>query len=163
MSESDDDDDDDSDSSVLVICSVATPEVAAGSAPVSTFRGDLNEAEQRFRVALEKTRAHSFVLEEAAFEVAYAATQHGHRFLKMLAVEAHLQNPDKVTSGMMIALHRFVDERLHLNSEKKNLQEDDDPCGFLDDIAISRYQTTAALMATQKLFNRVPSIVEQNS
>jgi hypothetical protein len=79
---------------------------------VTAFRRDLNEAEQRFRVAMDKLRTRSSALHEASSEASHASTQHGHTFLKMLAVEAHRQNPGKVTPEKLTSLHRLIDERL---------------------------------------------------
>ncbi|CUG87144.1 Hypothetical protein, putative [Bodo saltans] len=93
---------------------------------VTAFRRDLNEAEQRFRVALDKLRTRTGVLQEASSEASNASNQHGHTFLKMLAVEAHRQNPGKVTPEKLTSLHRLIDERLlHHNHQAGSRQPDD--------------------------------------
>lgn len=93
---------------------------------VTAFRRDLNEAEQRFRVALDKLRTRTGVLQEASSEASNASNQHGHTFLKMLAVEAHRQNPGKVTPEKLTSLHRLIDERLlHHNHQGGSRQPDD--------------------------------------
>jgi hypothetical protein len=120
-----------------------------------TFREDLNEAEQRFRVALDKSRTRSALIEKASFDIALTSARHGRRFLKMLTVEAHAQNPKKITAKMMIALHEWVDHYMPplYTGMPVPAEFDDDPLERFDnDVAISSYQSAATLIAAQKLF-----------
>lgn len=72
------------------------------------FRGDLNEAEQRLRVAVDHERSRMLALRAAAFDADQVLAQHGKTFLKMLLLEAHLHDPSKVSREKLHSLVNVV-------------------------------------------------------